>query len=216
MKNKIIKLISILAQPKLLKQLVSMSKSGYLYNVGWINSFKKQIPIDKDSKPLPWVTYGFIDFISDRLNENMDIFEYGSGNSTLWYGERVKSVISVEHDENWFEKIKSSMPRNVTINYQELIYGGNYSKFSSSLNIKFDIVIVDGRDRVNCVKNAINSIKENGIIVLDDSERDVYKEGIEFLLNKDFRKLDFWGISPGLFYKKNTTLFYKKNNCIGI
>jgi len=214
--NKIKKVLNVMSQPKVLKQLISMNESGYLNEIGWINSFKKQMPMDKNSKPLPWVTYGFIDFISDRLNKNMDIFEYGSGNSTLWYGEKVNSVTSVEHDKNWYEKVKNSMPKNVTINYQELLYNGEYSKFSSSSNIKFDIVIVDGRDRVNCVKNAINSIKEDGIIVLDDSERETYKEGMKFLINHNFKKLDFWGISPGLFYKKNTTIFYKVNNCIDI
>lgn len=214
--NKIKKVINVLTQPKIFKQLISMNESGYLNEIGWINSFKNQIPMDKNSKPLPWVTYGFIDFISDRLNKNMNIFEYGSGNSTLWYGEKVNSVTSVEHDKNWYEKVKNSMPKNVTINYQELIYNGEYSKFSSISNIKFDIVIVDGRDRVNCVKNAINSIKENGIIVLDDSEREKYKGGMEFLIDHNFKKLDFWGISPGLFYKKNTTIFYKANNCIDI
>lgn len=214
--NKIKRLFNVLVQPKILKQLLSMNESGYLSETGWINSFKKQMPIDKNSNPLPWVTYGFIDFISDRLNKNMDMFEYGSGNSTLWYGEKVKSVTSVEHDKDWYEKIKSSMPKNTIINYQELVYNGKYSTFSNELNIKFDIIIVDGRDRVNCVKNAINSIKDNGVIILDDSERTQYKEGIEFLQNKNFKKLDFWGISPGLFYKKNTTIFYKSDNCLGI
>ena len=174
------------------------------------------MPIDKDSNPIPWVTYSFIDFISERLNTNMDIFEYGSGNSTLWYAKKVSSVTSVEHDKKWFEKIKNSMPQNVNLNYQELVYGERYSAFSTKIEKKFDIVIVDGRDRVNCVKNAIDSIKENGIIILDDSERMAYSEGVNFLLNNNFSKLDFWGISPGLFYKKNTTIFYRKDNCLNI
>jgi hypothetical protein len=210
------KIMNVVSQPKLFKQLLSMATSGYLNEIGWIESFNKQLPVDKESKPLLWVTYGFIDFISDKLNKNMDIFEYGSGNSTLWYAKRVSSVTSVEHDENWYERIKSSMPKNVTISYQELIYNEEYSKSSNNSDIKFDIIIVDGRDRVNCVKSAINSIQGNGIIVLDDSEREAYKEGIEFLLNHNFKKLDFWGISSGLFYKKCTTIFYKDNNCLGI
>lgn len=198
------------------KRLLTMNSSGYLNEIGWINSFKNQMPIDKDSKPLPWVTYGFIDFISERLNKSMDIFEYGSGNSTLWYSKKVNSVISIEHDKKWFEKINKSMPENVNIYYQELVYGGEYSTFSNKLNKKFDIVIIDGRDRVNSIKSAINSIKEQGIIILDDSERDTYQEGRNFLLDNDFKKIDFWGISPGLFYKKNTTIFYKNDNCLGI
>lgn len=216
MLNKIRKMVDIISQPKILKKLISMNSSGYLKETGWINSFKHQIPIDKDSNPLPWVTYGFMDFISDRLNITMDIFEFGAGNSTLWYADKVNTVTSVEHDNAWFEKIQENMPQNVNINYKKLQYDGEYSKFPNTLDNKFDIVIVDGRDRVNCMKNAIRSIKDNGVIVLDDSERQQYKDGIDFLLNHNFKKIDFWGISPGLFYKKNTTIFYKKNNCLGI
>lgn len=213
---KIKKVIDVMSSPKLLKQLLSMNRSGYFNEIGWINSFKNQMPMDKSSNPLPCVTYGFIDFISDRLNKNMDIFEYGSGNSTLWYAKKVNTVVSVEHDKKWFEAIKKNMPNNANINYEELVYNGNYSKFSSNLNKKFDVIIVDGRDRVNCVKNAIKNLKESGVIVLDDSERESYKEGIDFILSHGFKKIDFWGISPGLFYKKNTTIFYKTVNCLEI
>lgn len=185
----------MISQPVLFKQLMSMNSNGYLNEIGWINSFKTQMPIDHDEKPLPWVTYGFID-------RTMDIFEYGSGNSTLWHASKVNSVTSIEHDKKWSERIKNTMPKNSTIYYQALEYDGKYSKFSHQLNKKFDIIIVDGRDRVNCVKNSINGLKENGVIVLDDSERRQYTDAIDFLLDENFKKIDFWGISPGLFYKK--------------
>lgn len=214
--KKIHKMVDILTQPIMLKQLLSMYSSGYLKEIGWINSFKNKMPIDKNSDPLPWVTYGFIDFISDRLDTAMDVFEYGSGNSTLWYASKVHSLTSIEHDKNWLEKIKKKLPHNCILYYETLEYDGKYSKFSCQLNKKFDVIIVDGRDRVNCIKNAIDSLTVNGIIVLDDSERIQYKEAVDFLLSKNFKKIDFWGISPGLFYKKNTTIFYRDNNCLGI
>lgn len=214
--NKVKKIIELLQSPKALKMLVSMNSSGYLKEIGWINSFKNKMPLDKDSNPLPWVTYGFIDFISERLNNDMCIFEYGSGNSTLWYSSKVRSVISVEHDRNWYNSIQSQMPKNVSINYKKLEYDGDYCKFSNTINESLDIIIVDGRDRVNCIKNALNNINDDGIIVLDDSEREAYKEGIEFLTNNNFKRIDFWGISPGVFFKKNTTIFYRKINCLGI
>ncbi len=216
MLNKIQKIVDMVLNPKMLKMLISMNSGGYLKEIGWINSFKHQIPIDKDDNPLPWVTYSFIDFISDRLNKTMDVFEFGSGNSTLWYASKVNTVTSVEHDNTWFRKIKKSMPKNVNINYKVLIYDGEYSKFDKALDRKFDIVIVDGRDRVNCMKNAINAIEEKGVIILDDSERKSYNDGIEFLEDQGFKRIDFWGISPGLFYKKCTTIFYQNDNCLGI
>ncbi len=216
MLNKIKKSFEILLEPKILRQLLSMNSSGYLKDIGWLNSFKNGIPLDKDSNPLPWVTYGFIDFISERLTKNMDIFEYGSGNSSLWYSKRVNSVTSIEHNKQWFEQIRKKMSKNININYQELIYGGDYSNYSNKIDKKFDIIIVDGRDRVNCIYNAVNSIRKDGVIVLDDSERIAYRKGVNFLLKNNFKKIDFWGISPGLFYKKNTTIFYQENNCLKI
>ena len=88
--------------------------------------------------------------------------------------------------------------------------------FANNLGEEFDIVIVDGRDRVNCIKNSISSLSDSGVMILDDSERSEYIDGIQFLSLNNFKKLDFWGISPGLFYKKCTTVFYKQNNCLGI
>lgn len=88
--------------------------------------------------------------------------------------------------------------------------------FPLTLNKKYHIIIIDGRDRVNCIKNSIKCLKPEGVIVLDDSERTQYLEGIRFLLNEGFKKIDFWGISPGLSYKKSTTIFYTENNCLGI
>ena len=216
MLNKMSQIISIFAQPKLFKLLMSMNTKGYLNDIGWIKSFNQKLPVDKNNNPLPWVTYSFIDFISGRLTNSMDIFEYGSGNSTLWYSKKVKSVTSVEHDSEWYEKIKNSMPDNVTIYHENLVYNEAYCHFSSTLNKHFDVIIIDGRDRVNCIKNVLNSLKENGIIVLDDSEREQYNEGIEYLLDKNFKKIDFWGISPGAFFNKCTTIFYKNENCIGL
>ncbi|MHA2939799.1 hypothetical protein ACXJY6_16085 [Vibrio sp. RC27] len=211
-----IKILKLCTQPKLLKKLNSMAYGGYLEDIGWINSFNKSIPVNKKGDALPWVTYPFIDFISERLTKSMDVFEYGSGNSTLWYAKKVNSVSSIEHDKKWFDIVRNNMPENVTLNYESLIYGGLYAEYSKITDRKFDIIIVDGRDRVNSLKCATDSILKTGVIILDDSERERYKDGIDYLLNSGFNRIDFWGISPGYFYKKNTTIFYKSGNCLGI
>lgn len=214
--NKMNRLIKVITNYRLLRMLLSMQSSGYLYEIGWINSFESKRPVDKNGKALPWVTYSFIDFIEDRLNKNLNIFEFGSGNSTLWYASKVNTVTSVEHDKNWFEEVKLTMPKNVNINYVPLEYNGAYSKFLNNYEKKFDIIIIDGRDRVNCIIQSISCLNETGVMVLDDSQRDRYIKGVDFLLSKKFKKIDFHGISPGLFYKKTTTIFYKHGNCLGI
>lgn len=210
------KVVALCKKPNVIKFLLSTYYSGYLKDIGWFNSFEKKEPLDAFCKPIAWVTYPFIHFIEPRLSGVENIFEYGSGNSTLYYSSLVESVVSIEHDKRWFESIRKLMPNNVDIFYCELDQGGEYSRFSSRLEVKFDLIIVDGRDRVNCIKESVKNLSDVGVIVLDDSERSRYKEGVDFLSFNGFKKIDFWGVSPGLFYTKCTTIFYKENNVLGI
>lgn len=193
-----------------------MGIQGYLKDIGWVDSFIRKMPVDGRGRPLPWVTYPFIDFIEARLNSTMQIFEFGSGNSTLWYADKVKSVVSVEHDRFWYDKISHTMPDNVSLNYQAIGNNSEYAKFATNLDIEFDMVIVDGRERVNCIKNALQALCNSGVIVVDDSEREAYREGLEFLKDQGFRRIDFWGIAPAVFFKKCTTVFYRDDNVLGL
>ena len=209
-------LAALLAKPNRLHALLSYGHKGYLANIGWFKAFDSQQAVDANGQALPWVTYSFIDFIKDRLNKTQKVFEYGSGSSTLFYAQRVAKVVSVEHDENWYNKIRSSKPQNAEMIFTRLEKGGEYSKKAVLLGELFDIIIVDGRDRVNCCKESIQALSPHGVLVLDDSERPEYNEAREILKGQGFKELSFSGISPGLFYLKATSVFYKPENCLAI
>ena len=51
MLNKIQKIVDMVSDPKMLKMLISMNSSGYLKEIGWINSFKHRIPITETEPP---------------------------------------------------------------------------------------------------------------------------------------------------------------------
>ncbi len=214
--SKIQSLINILTQPARLKALLSYNDKGYLNSTGWFKAFDSKSPVDGAGNPIPWVTYSFIDFIKGRLNKQQAVFEFGSGNSTLFYAQLTGIVISVEHDKDWYEKITKTKPDNAEMIFCELHRDGEYCRMPTKLEESFDIIIVDGRDRVNCCKQSIAALSPAGVIVLDDSERENYSEGISFLLSNGFRQISFSGISPGLFYEKATSVFYKPENCLGI
>lgn len=196
--------------------MLSFGHKGYLNSIGWFMAFDTKQAIDGQGKALPWVTYSFIDFIKDRINKTHAIFEYGSGNSTIFYAGKAGTVTSVEHDKGWFENIKNSSPKNAEMIFCELQPDGEYAKKAGLLGKKFDIIIVDGRDRVNCCKYSINALTEKGVIVLDDSEREFYNPARVLLLEQGFKEISFSGISPGLFIEKATSVFYKADNCLGI
>ncbi|MGV3686052.1 MAG: FkbM family methyltransferase [Daejeonella sp.] len=199
-----------------LKALLSFGVKGYLTEIGWFKAFNTHSPVGSDGDPIPWVTYSFIDFIAERIKKEHTVFEFGSGNSTLYYAKRAKKVVSVEHDKDWFNKISSGKPANSDMVFCELQTNGDYSKMPASMGQKFDIIIVDGRDRVNCCYHSIPALGETGVVVLDDSERAKYNDARVFFQKEGFKELSFSGISPGLFYRKSTSVFYKPANCLGI
>lgn len=214
--SKLTALATLLAKPKRLAALLSYGHKGYLSTIGWFTAFDNHQAVDANNQPIPWVTYSFIDFIKGRLNKDLSIFEYGSGNSTLFYAKNVKRVVSVEHDEAWYNKIVNQKAPNAEMIFTKLEPNGEYSQKAKLLNEKFEVIIVDGRDRVNCCKYSIDALTDNGVLVLDDFEREEYEEARTFLTNKGFKELLFSGISPGLFYNKATSVFYKANNCLNI
>lgn len=214
--NKLKALATLLSKPKRLAALLSYGHKGYLASIGWFTAFDNHQAVDAHNQPIPWVTYSFIDFIKDRLNKNLSVFEYGSGNSTLFYAKHVKRVVSVEHDEAWYQKIVNQKAPNAEMIFTKLETNGEYSQKAKLLGEKFEVIIVDGRDRVNCCKHSISALTENGVLVLDDSEREVYEEARTFLKAEGFKELSFSGISPGLFYNKATSVFYKATNCLAI
>jgi len=216
MSSKLHLLYKVFTSPKRLRTLLSFNEKGYLDEIGWFNAFDSRAPVDEHNNPIPWVTYSFIDFIKERLTKQHTVFEFGSGNSTYFYAKYAGKVVSVEHDKEWYDKVLKTNPENSELIFCELVRDGDYCRMPLTLPATFDVVIIDGRDRVNCCMQALDAVSESGIIVLDDSERDFYKEGINFLIENGFKELSFSGISPGLFYRKSTSVFYKANNCLNI
>ena len=49
-----------------------------------------------------------------------NVFEYGSGNGTIWWASRSEFVRAVEHDASWYKKVLKLLPKNVELFYQEL------------------------------------------------------------------------------------------------
>src|SRR5258705_9406984 len=59
-------------------------------------------PLDLE---LPWFSYAAIDFLADHLTPDMDVCEYGSGGSTLFFSRRTRRVTSIEDNPQWFELV---------------------------------------------------------------------------------------------------------------
>lgn len=206
----------LLAKPKLINVLVSFYHSGYLLETGWIRSYLNGFPVDKAGNSLPWFTLSFISFLETRLDNTINIFEYGAGNSTIYFSSRVKNLTSVESDSVWLNQLKPKLPQNCIIESVTSTDPGAYSKRIFDFDQKFDIVIVDAIFRNESMINCIPALSDRGVVILDDSERDEYQLTISEMMRLGFRKIDFWGMAPGVTFNKCTSIFYKSINCLGI
>lgn len=215
-KEKVKAILQLLVEPKVLVKLLSLRLTGYLVDVGWFNAFKSGKPVGNNFEPLPWFTYSFIDFLTERLNNKLNIFEFGSGNSTFYFAKRIKHITSIEHNVEWYNKLIRKIPDNVNLLLSKTDSEDDYVGLIKLSKNKFDIVFIDGIHRNECSHSAVEILSERGVIVLDDSERVEYSEGMKYILNQGFKKINFWGMPPGMLLRKCTTVFYRNNNCLGI
>ena len=199
-----------------LAMLLVGRRSGYLSQVGWLRSFRTGESVDRAGRPLPWYPYAATAFLEQRVTRHMSVFEYGSGSSTLWWSERVSRVVSCEHDRDWYERLRPRLPPNVEYMHVELEPGGDYSRAVSKYSCAFDVIVIDGRDRVACALNVPDALKPDGVIVWDDSDRQRYAPGCELLNAKGFARLDFTGLGPIRRQAWRTTVYYRPTNCLGI
>lgn len=115
-----------------------------------------------------------------RARPEARVFEYGAGASTIWLARHAASVISVEHHAGWHQRLIGEVARfpNIELHHRELD-GDAYIGAIEDAGGAFDMIVVDGRRRTECLARAIPHLAPGGIILLDDSGRSRYRSAIE-------------------------------------
>jgi len=170
--------------------------------------------MDAKGNPIPWYTYTFIFFLEPRLKSTFKVFEYGSGNSTRWYGARVQSITAVEHESDWIKIISPKLPANARM--IESALDETYVQAVKNDQTQYQIIVVDGRKRVRCVSFAADFLTPDGVLILDNSEREWYQPAKDLMEARGFKRLDFRGMGPIVSYEFCSSVFYKEGNCLGI
>jgi len=112
-----------------------------------------------------------------RLIKPRRILEWGTGYSTTIMAEECPNakIDTFEHDEKWFylhyNKYHRQLP-NVTFHLRPLEEG--YVTCPSS---QYDLIFIDGRERVRCMQTARKIVSATGVVILHDSERERYASG---------------------------------------
>lgn len=180
----------------------SLALLGTFRRRGWQRSARLGRPVSFSGRPLPWWSYSAIRFIEPRLRQSDSVFEFGAGASTLWFQDRIGRITSVEHDPEWAKTVEMQLDPDSNLVLVEngetdpVEYVQPFRSLSDSHEYP-SIVVVDGIHRNHCVDELLESGLRNAVVVFDDADRPEYSTSLAKLDSSGFRRLDFWGISPG-------------------
>lgn len=191
----------------------SLQLMAELRSEGWHRSING-VATDGLGRPVPWITYPALQWLTSVLRPHHTVFEFGAGGSTLFLAERVSRVVSVEHDARWAAVIEAQLPANASLQLapthgDETIVepGDEYTGVLLAHPEKFDLIVVDGRSRNACVRAAVERVAPAGLILLDDAARVEYRTSHDHLQRQGFGRLDFYGPKPGIGFLSMTSVF---------
>lgn len=147
----------------------------------------------------PWMTKCSIQALSRVMRPTMHGLEWSCGSGTLWYVQRLKTLTSIEHNSKYLQMCREGVSRlgtNVARKWSGYHVFVNESvsdrqaQFQEYVNKpleldgskQYDLVVVDGRERVACIHLVLKHgllRPEDGVLVLDNSERHHYAPAIE-------------------------------------
>jgi hypothetical protein len=163
--------------------------------------------VDANQRPVPWYTYPAIEYVKQLDFSDARVFEYGAGNSTLFWAAAAREVVSVEDDEGWHEKLRGQLPANCTLLLETDLsaYARTIDRFPGG----FDVIVVDGaargRTRLKCARRAIQHLRPGGMVVLDNS--DWLPESTRTLREADLIQVDMTGFIPIGGHTQTTSFF---------
>ena len=186
----------------------------------WVRSYRTQMSVDAAGRPIPWITYSALEALAQRAKPDFSVFEYGSGNSTRWWAERVRRVVSCESDPAWADRIRADLPPRAEIHQVDLARDGveAYASVIDRWPASFEIVVIDGDKptRQACGRHALAALKPGGVIVWDNAEFGWDQPGFDALKRRGFQRLDCPGFGPINFYPWITAFFFRQPNVLGL
>jgi hypothetical protein len=180
------------------------------FGYGHLKSVRSLSAVDAANQPVPWYTYPAIEYLKQFDFAESRVFEYGSGNSTLFWANRAASVVSVEDDEHWHASALAKLRSNCT-----LILEPDLQKYVDVIRRYpdgFDIVVVDGParglTRLKCARAAVDHLRAGGLIILDNS--DWLPASARYLRESGFLQVDMSGFIPIGGHTQTTSFFFHR------
>lgn len=139
--------------------------------------------------PEPWLPDSAKTWFEKWLKPDMIGVEFGSGCSTVWLGQRVWVLMSVEHDPNWYRRVKQLLDE-YHVEGVDLVYAEDVENYLRVLELcpddSLDFIYSDGlaESRSPVLIKGWRKIRKGGVIVSDDSQYSHSSNRIRYLMKQ--------------------------------
>lgn len=163
----------------------------------------------KTKPEYPLMNESEVEHICSLVNKDSTMFEWGSGNSTIFFSKIAKSISSVEHNLYWYnrivQEIKEKEINNVSLAYvrpnmpyrhfkdgHSLLMDMRTYEFNNYINAinyfpqkNYDFFVLDGRARPQCAEMALRFCHEDSIVFMQEFYRARYSVALEWYEMED-------------------------------
>lgn len=181
---------------------------------GWDQGFWRSAfacrALDRHGNPIPWLTYPALAWLESVDFSTQRVLEFGAGSSTLWWAERAAEVVAIEEEPGWIAALAAPLRAHPNV---RLLLGAPGAA-PAVAGRAFDVVIIDGGDRLAAARQALDQVSETGIIVLDNSEVSWSPDGrgfpiLDLFAQRGWSRVDFHGFAPGTARPHCTSVFFR-------
>jgi hypothetical protein len=207
-RNVIMKSLRALARYILVCLQWAWAHPRYIQPFAWMKDYSRwRQDRNSTAQPLdrmePWICYSAIRHLKQITRQDMRVFEYGSGGSTLYFAKHCQEVVAVDHDTLWAQRVNEALAEHQMSHAKALPvpdetpaepadadpqqgYGSSYAgfvgrSFKTYVNTlrqyprhHFNVIVVDGRSRPACIKLASEYLAPGGVIIVDNADRERY------------------------------------------
>jgi hypothetical protein len=178
--------------------------------------------VDRHGDPLPWYSQPAIDLLRAIDFSDRDVLEFGAGQSTLWWQARARSVASFEASREWYDKTATRIGANVELFALKTDDERSIVDLDGQLeraigDRRFDVIVVDGVDRLATARRALRRLTDDGVVIVDNSDERAADGTCPILaLFRDagLRRIDLYGLAPGNLYSHCTSLQFRDGSFI--
>lgn len=136
----------------------------------------------------------------------------------MWLTDRGVTLTVVEHHPDWVKLLREALPDSVELlavpkadegTIRSGVESGYFDDYVAVVDrypdATFDLVIVDGRARVNCAIRALPKVKPGGMLLLDDSDRPRYRRAHDAL--SGWSQTSIRGLKAGQMWPGTTSVW---------